>query len=139
MLVEHARSLLGIEDASHAESSSDGTAIVTPLACSLDGRTIDVALTPGSRLAALHRGATSVKELTTCNYGLDPAWQHVASMGGMAVAAVDDTGEVRAVERPDHPFFVATLYQPQLRSSADAPHPVWVGFLEACRSVHRYP
>jgi CTP synthase (UTP-ammonia lyase) len=73
-----------------------------------------------------------VTESTTCNYGLDPAWQHVASTGGMVVSGVDDTGEVRAVERSDHPFFVATLYQPQLRSTSDAPHPIWLGFLRAC-------
>ena len=49
------------------------------------------------------------------------------------VRRADDTGEVRAVERTDHPLFLATLYQPQLRSTAAEPHPVWLGFLEACR------
>jgi CTP synthase (UTP-ammonia lyase) len=56
---------------------------------------------------------------------------HIAGVGGMAVAATDRTGEVRAVERPDHPFFVATLYQPQLRSAPGAPHPVFTGLLAA--------
>ncbi len=51
----------------------------------------------------------------------------------MRVAATDDTGEVRAVERTDHPFFVATLFQPQLTSSPSAPHPIWCGFVEALR------
>jgi CTP synthase (UTP-ammonia lyase) len=51
------------------------------------------------------------------------------------VSGVDQTGEVRAVERDDHPFFLATLYQPQLRSSPGAPHPVWLGFLRACELV----
>jgi CTP synthase (UTP-ammonia lyase) len=131
VLVEHARSLVGITDASHAESSADGTAVVTALACSLDGQTIEVQLTPGSRLAALHGGAERIVESTTCNYGLSPEWQHIASEGGMTIAGIDDTGEARAVERQDHPFFLATLYQPQLRSRADAPHPIWVAFLAA--------
>ena len=135
MLVEHARTVLGITDASHQESSDDGTAIVTPLACSLDGQTIDVRLTPRSKLASLHGDVATVTELTTCNYGLDPAHQDIASSGGMIVSGVDDTGEVRAVERPDHPFFLATLYQPQLRSTAAQPHPVWLGFLQACRDA----
>ena len=132
MLVEHARSLLGIDDASHAESSDVGTPVISPLSCSLDGQTIDVVLTPGSRLAALYGGARAVVESTACNYGLAPAWQHVASEGGMRVSGVDDTGEVRAIERVDHPFFVGTLYQPQLRSTPGAPHPVFVGFVAAC-------
>ena len=120
-----------MSDAVHAESSSAGTAIVTPLSCSLAGQTIEVKLTPATRLWSLHRGASAVTERTMCNYGLDPEWQHVALEGGMAVAGVDDTGEVRAIERTDHPFFVATLYLPQLQSTVDAPHPVWLGFLDA--------
>ena len=49
----------------------------------------------------------------------------------MLVAATDATGEVRAVERSDHPFFVATLYQPQLTSAPGRPHPIWAGFVDA--------
>lgn len=133
MLVEHARTVLGIPDATHRESSDDGTAIVTPLSCSLDGSTIDVALKAGTRLSALHGGAVTVTEMATCNYGLDPSHQDIASTGGMVVSGVDGTAEVRAIERDDHPFFLGALYQPQLRSTAAAPHPVWLGFLEACR------
>jgi CTP synthase (UTP-ammonia lyase) len=91
---------------------------------------IDVTITAGSRLAALH-GSTAARERTTCNYGLDPAFSHIAGEHGLTISAVDGTGEVRAVERADHPFFVGTLYQPQLTSSPAAPHPIWVGFAAA--------
>lgn len=131
MLVEHARTLLGVDDASHAESSSSGTSIISPLACSLDGRTVDVTLRPATRLAGLYGGPGVVQESTTCGYGLDSHWRHAASTAGLVVSAVG-RGEVCAVERPDHPFFLATLYQPQLRSTTAAPHPVWLGFLRAC-------
>jgi CTP synthase (UTP-ammonia lyase) len=133
VLVEHARHVLGLDTASHAESMPDGDPIITPLSCSLDGQAVEVHLRARTTLSGLHGGAARVTELMTCNYGLDPARQDIASMGGMVVAAVDSTGEVRAVERTDHRFFVATLYQPQLRSSPDLPHPVWLGFLDACR------
>lgn len=135
MLVEHAKNLLGVADASHAESSADGTQIVTLLSCSLNGQTIEIDITSGTKLAALHRGAATATELTTCSYGLAVDWQHVASQGGMVVSATDDTGEVRAVERADHPFFMGTLYQPQLSSSPGAPHPVFRGFVAACANV----
>ncbi len=49
----------------------------------------------------------------------------------MSVAAVDDTGEVRAVERSDHPFYLGTLYQPQRSSTREHPHPLWVAFVAA--------
>ena len=130
MLVEHARSLIGIRDASHAEYGAGGTAVISLLACSLQDQTISIELTPGSRLAALY-GAPQALESTTCSYGLAPEMQHIAGDHGMRVAAIDDTAEVRAIERTDHPFFVGTLYQPQLRSTQIHPHPVFLGFLEA--------
>ncbi|HVM66389.1 MAG TPA: hypothetical protein VMU14_16085 [Acidimicrobiales bacterium] len=48
---------------------------------------------------------------------------------------MDDTGEPRAIERTDHPFFVGTLYQPQLQSTPQRPHPVWLGFVRAVMNV----
>lgn len=130
MLVEHARSYSGMADASHAEYGPNGTAVITLLACSLQGKTISVRLTPDSRLAALH-GAGQVEELTSCSYGLASAYQGIAREHGMRVAGVDHTGEVRAIERTDHPFFVGTLYQPQLQSRPGDPHPVFIGLLTA--------
>lgn len=97
---------------------------------------ITIQLTPESRLQALY-GATSSVERTTCNYGLAPEVQPLADAYGMHVAATDATGEVRAIERTDHPFFVGTLYQPQLRSSPEAPHPVFMGLLAAIRRQDR--
>jgi CTP synthase (UTP-ammonia lyase) len=130
VLVEHARNVLGIARASHAESTASGDPIITPLACSLNGMSIEIRLRPGTILSHLHGGTSEVIERTTCNYGLDPGRQDLASSGGMIISAVDDTGEARAIEREDHPFFVATLYQPQLRSSWEQPHPVWLGFID---------
>lgn len=91
---------------------------------------ITIQLTPGSGLHALYE-ATSAVERTTCNYGLAPETQHIADAFGMRVAATDATGEVRAIERTDHPFFVGTLFQPQLRSTPAAPHPVFTGLVHA--------
>ena len=130
MLVEHARSTFGIEDATHAEYGTPGTPIVTLLECSLADASIELAITPGSQLETLY-AASAARELTTCNYGLAPAFAYIADAGGMRVAAIDDTGEVRAIECPDHPFFVATLYQPQLTSAPGEPHPIWRGFLDS--------
>lgn len=130
MLVEHARNLAGIRDATHAEYGAGGTEVISLLGCSLQGQTITVTLAPGSRLATLY-GALQAVERTTCSYGLALEMQHIASEHGMRPVAIDDTGEVRAVERTDHPFFLATLYQPQLRSESRRPHPIFVGLLRA--------
>ncbi len=130
MLVEHARNLGGIRDASHAEYGLGGTPVITLLECSLLDQTITVDVAPGSLLERLY-GTQRVVEHTTCSYGLAPEVQHIASEHGMRIAATDGTGEVRAIERADHPFFVGPLYQPQLRSAPGAPHPIFTGLLDA--------
>ncbi len=134
MLVEHARNLAGIADATHAEYGPGGSPVITLLECSLQDQRITVELAPGSLLAKLY-GTDRVVEHTTCSYGLSPAVQHIAGERGMRIAGTDATGEVRAIERVDHPFFVGTLYQPQLRSAPGAPHPVFLDLLDAAYSA----
>jgi CTP synthase (UTP-ammonia lyase) len=78
-----------------------------------------------------------VHELTTCNYGLASDFENLATTHGLRVAAIEPDGGVRAIERVDHPFFLGTLYQPQLRSTSGAPHPVFVGLLRAAADLER--
>lgn len=131
MLVEHARNVMGMADAVHAEYGASGVPVVSALSCSLDGVDIDLRIRSGSLLEDLYGGARSARERTTCNYGLNPAYQEAIGRTGLSVSATDETTEARAVERREHPFFVATLYQPQLRSTAEQPHPVLSGFARA--------
>jgi hypothetical protein len=50
--------------------------------------------------------------------------------GPMYVSAVDSQDEIRAVEMDGHPFFVATLFQPEL---AATPSPLVAAFVTACQ------
>ena len=131
MLVEHARNLLGIDAASHAEYGEGGVEVVSLLSCSLVESQIEISITPDTFLADIHSGEHRRVERTHCSYGLSPDFGYVAASGGLRVSAVDDTGEVRAVERADHPFFIGTLYQPQRTSSPERPHPLWSAFVAA--------
>jgi CTP synthase (UTP-ammonia lyase) len=45
--------------------------------------------------------------------------------------------ECRAIESPAHLFFIATLFQPQLSSRHDNPHPLIIAFLKAAGDIHR--
>jgi CTP synthase len=130
VLVEHARNVEGITDAVHDEYGVAGTSVVSLLSCSLVESEITVDISAGSLLERIH-GVSRTKESTNCNYGVAEGFASVVARGGLSTCAVDDTGEVRAVERADHPFFLATLYQPQRRSSAGAPHPIFAAFIDA--------
>jgi CTP synthase (UTP-ammonia lyase) len=69
-----------------------------------------------------------------CNFGLNPRYRERILGEPLRVAGVDDEGEVRVVELGNHPFFVATLFLPQLSSTPAAPHPLIVGFLRAAET-----
>ena len=76
-------------------------------------------------------GSEEVSEKFSCNYGLNPKFQHVIKMKGLKITGFDLEGEVRIVELTDHPFYVATLFLPQFSSKPDTPHPLILAFLRA--------
>lgn len=50
---------------------------------------------------------------------------------GLRFSGFDDTGHVRIAEIPGHPFFLATLFQPELHGDGTRPHPVIAAFAAA--------
>lgn len=135
-LVEYARDVLELSEADHEETAPEGRVlVVTHLSCSLEDRDGHVQFSPGSRLATAY-GRTSAIEGYHCNYGLNPEFRDMLERGGLVVSAVDDDGQPRAIEIPNHPFFVATLFQPERSALAgNRPHPLIAAFVEAAR-VH---
>ena len=135
-MIEFARNVMGLKDAAHAETDPYASLLfVTPLSCSLVGKTMMVTIRPGSRA---HRaiGAPRTAEAYYCNFGLNPAWQAPLEQAGMAISGTDAQREARIVEIADHPFFIGTLFVPQARSRPGMPHPL---VLEFCRAAALQP
>lgn len=131
-VIEYARNVLGWADADHAETAPDATRLViAPLACALVEATGAVRLFPGSRLASAY-GAQEAQEGYRCRYGMNPAFQAALVAGPLRAAADDETGEIRAVELEGHPFFVATLFQPERAALKGTLPPLVTAFLRAC-------
>jgi CTP synthase (UTP-ammonia lyase) len=123
-LLEYARNVCGLTSARHAENATDRDgALIVPLACSLVGHEGAVHVTPGS-LAERVLGARSTIERYRCSYGLSTEFLDVLRAGGMRFTGMDDDGEVRIAELPGHPFFLTTLFQPELAGDGDRAHPV---------------
>jgi CTP synthase (UTP-ammonia lyase) len=130
-LVEYARTVLGIADAEHEESAPDASdLVISRLSCSLVGTTQTITLTPGSLAHRLY-GQTAVTEVFACNFGLNPHYRDLFQNSELRVSGIDADDEVRMVELPGHPFFVATLFLPQVSSSEVSPHPLITGYLRA--------
>jgi CTP synthase (UTP-ammonia lyase) len=132
-VLEYARNVLGWSDAGHAETDPDPDAarvVVAPLECSLVEVSGDVHLLPDTHLARAY-GAPSAREGYHCRYGMNPAFRDELAHGPLRIAATDELGDVRAVELTDHPFFVATLFQPERAALEGRPPPIAVAFVRA--------
>jgi CTP synthase (UTP-ammonia lyase) len=131
VVLELARNVLGLADAHHAEYDPDAsTLFVTPLSCSLAGQTMAVDIRPDSRAGEAY-GTTSADERYYCNFGLAPERVDDLVAAGLRVTGTDEHGEVRIVELPGQPFYVATLFVPQTSSTPVRPHPLVTAFVAA--------
>jgi len=130
-VLEYARNVAGLPHAAHAEYGAGAAdALIAPFACSLAGQSFEVAIAAGSRVAACY-AASSVREHYFCSYGINPRWLAQLLERGLPIVGTADDGTPRILELPAHPFFVATLFVPQARSSAEFPHPLVTGFVRA--------
>lgn len=109
--------------------------MITPLACSLVGQQQRVEIQPGTRASLLY-GDSRAEEDYYCNYGVNPTFRRTLEQGGLTVSGTGASGEIRMIELADHPFFMATLFLPQMRSTVDSPHPVIAGYAAAVGARH---
>jgi CTP synthase (UTP-ammonia lyase) len=132
---------MGIQDADHEETAPNAPMlIISRLACSLVGTTQTIKITPGSHAYKAYK-QQEVREPFSCNYGFNPHFQDKIAKGELRITGVGPDEEIRIVELSDHPFYVGTLFLPQLSSRADQPHPLIVEYLRAAldfRSSRRH-
>jgi CTP synthase (UTP-ammonia lyase) len=140
-LIECARNVLGIKDADSAENNSGSKNIVIhPVACAvpdrkanaptLSGQIPEIRIRPGSYLHSFYKKDVVTEEFF-CNFEVNPEFEWAIIEAGFPIVARGEKGEVRAIESPNHRFFIATLFQPQLSSKAGKPHPIILEFLRA--------
>lgn len=133
--------MLGIKDADSAENGTDSKNIViSPVACAIQNRDLnapklsgaisEIRIRPGSYLHSFYKEDVVTEEFF-CNYEVNPEFEWAFLEAGFPIVARGAEGEVRAIESPAHRFFIATLFQPQLSSKPEKPHPVVVEFLKA--------
>lgn len=137
-VLEFCRSVLGMP-ATHEEVDGPGAgAVVTALACRLQGEQRLVTPVPGSRFAALTAGMPFTGT-HYCSYAPTPQVVHTLQRHGWVVEATAPDAGVEVLSLPTHPFLVLTLFQPQVGVLAGGrPHPVVDAFVAAARRRSRY-
>ncbi len=143
--VEFARNVLGLEDAYSTEMKSDaahpiidlmpdqknirikgGTMRLGAYACNVKEGTI----------ARAAYGTDVVYERHRHRYELNNEYLKDFQAKGMIASGINpDTKLVEILELPDHPFFLGTQYHPELKSTVEKPHPLFVAFVKACLDV----
>jgi len=141
--IEFARHVLNIADADSAENNSGSkNVIIYPVACAvpdrkgnapkLSGAVPEIRLRPGSYLQSFYgKDQETVTEEFFCNFEVNPDFEWTTMEAGFPVVARGPQGEIRAIESPTHRFYLATLFQPQLSSTAKNPHPLVLAFVQA--------
>lgn len=132
-VLEYARNMMGWADAAHGETAPEAErALLTPLSCALI-ETIDCLELDADSLIAKAYGHLKVFEGYRCSFGVNPQFEGDLLSDRLHAVARDSVGDLRAVELADHPFFVATLFQPE-RAALEGRVPSLVSaFIEACR------
>jgi CTP synthase (UTP-ammonia lyase) len=90
-----------------------------------------IRLLPTTQIAAAY-GVDRIVEKYLCRYGINPEFRSNLVAGTLREAAVDELGDLRAIELAGHPFFVATLFQPERAALEGEPVPLAHAFVAAC-------
>jgi CTP synthase (UTP-ammonia lyase) len=126
-LIEYARNVLGFVEADHQKTNPKASMpLISQLACALVGVKARVRFTGGSHLRNAYGKGESIEEYH-CSFGLNPRYRRLIETEALIVAAVDDQDDVRAVELERHPFFVSTLFQPEMQAG----NPLVAAFVRA--------
>ena len=76
-------------------------------------------------------GASKAIEAYYCNFSLNPEFTPAFANAVLRIVGWDADGEARVMEISQHPFFIGTLFVPQVRSTQKEPHPLVTAFIDA--------
>jgi CTP synthase len=146
-VIEFARHVCGLEGANSSEfdPASPHAVIdllpeqknVTDLGGSMRLGAQPCHLVPGT-LAAKAYGEEVVYERHRHRWEVNPAYHQTLEHAGLVLSGNSHNGRLtEIIELPDHPFFVAGQFHPELRSRPTRPHPLFRDFVGAAQAYRR--
>jgi CTP synthase len=94
-------------------------------------------LKPGSKAWEAY-GADTVWERHRHRYEVNQDYVPILEQHGLVVSGRSpDRIFVEVIELPDHPYFVACQFHPELKSKPFAPHPLFVAFIKAALAYQK--
>ena len=154
-IIEAARNLCGIDDATSSELEERGSHVVGLMTewetdAGKEQRSEDgdlggtmrlgaypASLTKGSKLAEIY-GSNDISERHRHRYEVNINYKQQLEEQGLIFSGLSPDGELpEIVERDDHPWFIGVQYHPELKSKPFEPHPLFVSFIEAAVAQSR--
>jgi CTP synthase len=141
-VIEWARHVAKLEDAHSAEFKPDAqNPVINLLPEQQDvvdlGGTMRLGvypcrLVPNTKTAALYGGQEVIYERHRHRYEFNNQYRPVFVENGYVVSGTSPNGRlVEIIELPNHPFFIACQFHPEFQSRPSAPHPLFLGFMQA--------
>jgi CTP synthase len=146
-VVEYARAVCGLDGANSSEfdPATPHPVIdllpeqkdVTELGATMRLGAQPCHLVPGT-VAARAYGEEVVYERHRHRWEVNPAYHEALQAGGMVLSGNSHNGRLtEIIELPNHPFFVAGQFHPELRSRPTRPHPLFRDFVGAAVEERR--
>jgi CTP synthase len=146
MVIEFARNVLGLQDASSTEFDPQAKhPVIATMAEQIDilaagemGGTMrlgsfEAKLTKGSIAAEVY-GSYEVTERHRHRYEVNNSYREQLAAGGMVISGTSPDGslvEFVELSKADHPYFVATQAHPEFKSRPNRAHPLFIGLVKA--------
>ncbi len=154
-VLEAARNLCGIKDATSSEFESGGEHLVgimtewtkdnekqkrgedTDLGGTMRLGAYPAKLSAGSKVAEIYDG-TDISERHRHRYEVNINYREQLEAQGMIFSGLSPDGKLPEIcERADHPWFIGVQYHPELKSKPFDPHPLFVSFIKAALEQSR--
>jgi len=139
-VIEFARNMAGIADAHSSEMSDTANAVIdlmeeqkkiTNYGGTMRLGAYDCELVKGSHAAKAY-GKSRISERHRHRYEFNNNYKDAIQNAGMKITGTNpQTGLAEVVEVENHPWFVGVQFHPELKSTVENPHPLFVGFVSA--------
>jgi CTP synthase len=148
-VIEAARDLAGIEDASSTEFGPTPEPVIGLMTEWMKGDELekrqingnlggtmrlgayDAVLAKGSKVAEIY-GTTRISERHRHRYEVNTRYRNKLEAAGLRFSGLSPDGLLpEIVEIPDHPWFIGVQFHPELKSRPFEPHPLFASFIGA--------
>ena len=140
-VIEYARNVIGLEDAMTTEIKTNAKSPVIDLMEDQESMTIkggtmrlgaySCSIKEGS-LAHRIYGKTEISERHRHRYEVNDVYVDTFEKAGLIPSGRNsETGLVEIMELDNHPFFIGVQFHPELKSTPENPHPLFVALVKA--------